>query len=386
MTQDTTVWEFDPIKILLVGAGGIGSQLAYIVVPALKELLSVRWRAWWSAEESIENPKRQFVENNDDDISIIKEVIDHHIKSTPTMFCQSIKHFETKIVEARHKAFHSTHTEGDEEIIEDVLDADLEHFIPSKFTIMDSDVVEKGNLTHQRFFPEDVGQPKVEALVNRLQSFVEKSNLKLFPIAEDLTDAEQLEGFDFVIVAVDNSEARLLVHKHAERWIDLRCGGDGYTCFDDSSDEEFVSQMTPPDQPRVSCQQPGAAEAGNIEMGYAMAAAHGAQWLIQSVRQKTGVSTHPPQPRTYSLTHGELNLGPATVTNSITARTAQANHGKRWTPAEIKQLHAEAREGRTITEMAESLGRTQGAIQSKLFTLIDFSCMPMRDIEAEGEA
>jgi len=334
MTQDATVrWKIDPIKITFVGAGGIGSQLAYIVVPALNELLSVRRRACWSAEESIENPIIPLLKDNNE-----------------------------------HNSF--------------------PHYHDWLLCFMDSDVVEERNLTHQRFFPEDVGKPKVKALVNRLQPFVQDSNLKLFPVFDDLTESNSniLEESDFVIVAVDNSEARLLVHKHAERWIDLRCGGDGYTCFDDSSDEEFVSQMTPPDQPPASCQQPGAAEAGNIEMGYAMAAAHGAQWLIQSVRQKTGVSTHPPQPRTYSLTHGELNLGPATVTNSITARTAQANHGKRWTPAEIKQLNAEAREGRTITEMAESLGRTQGAIQSKLFTLIDFSCMPMRDIEAEGEA
>ena len=269
----------------------------------------------------------------------------------------------------------------------------LAHIVAPAFTasgvchlelhIMDSDVVETENLTHQRFFPEDVGQPKVEALVNRLQPFVEESNHTLVAVVEDLTDAKQLEEFDFVIVAVDNSEARLLVHEHAEKWLDLRCGGDGYTCYDDSSVEEFVSQMTPPDQPRASCQQPGAVEEGNIEMGYAMAAAHGAQWLIQSVRQKMGVSTHPPQPRTYSLTHGELNLAPATVQNGT---IKPPNHGERWTPADNELLIAEAREGRTITEMAESLGRTQGAIRTQLFNLFDFSCIPMRDIEAEGEA
>ena len=267
----------------------------------------------------------------------------------------------------------------------------LAHIVAPAFTasgvchlelhIMDSDVVEKENLTHQRFFPEDVGQPKVEALVNRLQPFVEGSNHTLVAVVEDLTDAKQLEEFDFVIVAVDNSEARLLVHQHAERWIDLRCSGDGYTCYDDSSAKNHVSKMTPPDQPPASCQQPGALEVANIEMGYAMAAAHGAQWLIQSVRQKMGVSTHPPQPRTYSLTHGELNLAP--VQNGP---IKPPNHGERWTPADNELLIAEAREGRTITEMAESQGRTQGAIRTQLFNLFDFSCIPMRDIEAEGEA
>ena len=174
-----------------------------------------------------------------------------------------------------------------------------------QLNLLDSDRVEADNLAHQRHEPRMVGRLKVESLAERLAPFLSPS-LTIEAVGVDLREPEQLAGQDLVVVAVDRPEARLMVHAHADRWVDLRCGGDGYQALDSDSDAELVALVTPPDQQPASCQQPGALELGNVEMGYAMAATHGAQWLIQSLRRMVGEQTRPPSARRFSLTYGEL--------------------------------------------------------------------------------
>jgi hypothetical protein len=132
--------------------------------------------------------------------------------------------------------------------------------------------------------------------------------LTLKPIGEKLLRVSQLDGYDVVVVAVDRPAARALVHNSSERWLDLRCGGDGMIALDYQSDSNLVETMTPLDQAPASCQIPGSIKAGNVQMGYALAAAHGAQWLVQNLRELSGLPFRPTPSRMYSLTFGELEF------------------------------------------------------------------------------
>jgi len=249
--------------------------------------------------------------------------------------------------------------------------------------IMDDDRVELANLCHQRHEPRTIGQLKVTSITQRLASHLSPA-LTLTPYGDKLLNASQLDGYDMVVVAVDRPEARVLVHENTEQWIDLRCGGDGMLALDDESDPALVTMMTPTDQAPASCQYPGAIESGNIQMGYALAAAHGAQWVIQRMRGSIGEPSRPTPARMYSLTFGELEfpvIHPQEIDDELAPQNGTSkllNHGKRWTLGDETQLVMEAREGRTPTEMSESLERTPNAISQHLFKLIDFSQMPMR--------
>ena len=173
--------------------------------------------------------------------------------------------------------------------------------------IMDDDRVELANLCHQRHEPRTIGKLKVTSIAERLASHLSPA-LTLTPHAEKLLNSSQLTGYDMVVVAVDRPAARLLVHDNTEQWLDLRCGGDGMLALDDESELELITMMTPTDQEPASCQYPGAIESGNVQMGYALAAAHGAQWVIQRMRGSIGEPSRPTPARMFSLTFGELEF------------------------------------------------------------------------------
>jgi len=173
--------------------------------------------------------------------------------------------------------------------------------------IMDDDRVELANLCHQRHEPRTIGQLKVTSITQRLASHLSPA-LTLTPHGEKLLNASQLDGYDMVVVAVDRPEARVLVHENTEQWLDLRCGGDGMLALDDESDPALVTMMTPTDQAPASCQFLGAIEDGNVQFGYALAASHGAQWVVQRMRASIGKPSRPTPARMYSLTFGELEF------------------------------------------------------------------------------
>ena len=75
-------------------------------------------------------------------------------------------------------------------------------------TLMDGDVVEERNLAHQRFPTWSIGRPKTDVLAQRHAS---EGHL-LTAVAENLRSAEQLSGYDLIVVAVDRPEPRRLVH------------------------------------------------------------------------------------------------------------------------------------------------------------------------------
>ncbi|MBT5391718.1 MAG: hypothetical protein HOL22_05145 [Euryarchaeota archaeon] len=170
----------------------------------------------------------------------------------------------------------------------------------TKITLMDGDIVEATNLGHQRFTHDEIGEPKVSALSKRYTGKTE--SVELQSQVENLRTAEQLEGYDLVVICVDRPEPRRLVHALDVPWIDLRCSGDGWMVLSSDSDSSLVKQMTPDHEP-MSCQVEGALDAGNLEFGFSVAGTFGAQWLVQKLR-----SRHAPAQSIGSLTYGSFEF------------------------------------------------------------------------------
>ena len=169
-----------------------------------------------------------------------------------------------------------------------------------EITLMDADVVEASNLGHQRYTAEDVGRPKVAALAQRLDD--EGSALRVNAVVENLRREEQVTGYDLVVVCVDRPAPRRLVHGLDTRWLDVRCSGDGWMALSTDSNPALLARMTPDHEP-ASCQVAGALDAGNLEFGFAVAAAFGAQWALQTWRGRTA-----PVQSMGSLTYGALSF------------------------------------------------------------------------------
>ena len=175
--------------------------------------------------------------------------------------------------------------------------------------IYDSDKVSEENLAHQRFMPEDVGKHKVTAIVESMAPFT-SDRLQLVACPWDVREDSDMKPADLTVVAVDSAIARRVVHSSDSIFLDLRCLGDGYVAFDSSVDPDFVSKMTP-DQPARSCRHEDAISSGNIEFGFLIAASHGAQWVLQSLRWMVGQTlAMTPYPQSANLTFGTLGRLP----------------------------------------------------------------------------
>jgi len=172
--------------------------------------------------------------------------------------------------------------------------------LAGSITLMDADIVEEGNLGHQKYSRDDIGEPKVTCLANRLDD--ETSALRVRGLVENLRTADQLHNADLVMVCVDRPEPRRLVHALDVPWMDVRCSGDGWLVLSSQSPPALLERMTPDHEP-ASCQVEGALEAGNLEFGFAVAAAIGAQWALQQWRGKPS-----PVQSMGSITYGALGF------------------------------------------------------------------------------
>ena len=171
--------------------------------------------------------------------------------------------------------------------------------------IHDSDLVSEQNLAHQRFLPSEVGRHKATSLRSSLMEF-ESDLMQVEAINKDVRRASDIGGSDLVVVAVDSSQARRVAHASAPRWLDLRCSGDGYIAIDHRVGSRQVDSLTT-DQPPMSCQLEGSIDVGNIQFGFMAAAAHGAQWAIQSLREMSGEpGAMAPIPQSASISFGTL--------------------------------------------------------------------------------
>jgi sulfur carrier protein ThiS adenylyltransferase len=81
-----------------------------------------------------------------------------------------------------------------------------------RFTLIDFDTVEEGNLNRQLFFRDQVGMPKVDALAETLRRI--KSDAELTLVRECMTPDNLLDTVrdaDLVIEAVDRAEVKAMI-------------------------------------------------------------------------------------------------------------------------------------------------------------------------------
>jgi len=176
--------------------------------------------------------------------------------------------------------------------------------IYSSFHLIDDDVVEEKNIGHQKYSIKDVGYSKVKSLATRHSNY---DNVKVVPHEYPLRENKQISDYDILVIAVDRPKPRRIVHDSEVPWLDLRCQGDGYMVLDYNSSMESLSKLTPNHKP-TSCQIPGSIEMENIEFGFAIVAAIGAQWLMQTARAMRGWDTMTPKSQMGSLTHGQFSI------------------------------------------------------------------------------
>jgi hypothetical protein len=173
--------------------------------------------------------------------------------------------------------------------------------IKAEIHLMDSDVVEGRNLGHQRFVDNEVGQHKVEALADRLNR--DSNTSTLVPHVLDLRKAEQLQGYDAIIIAVDRPGPRSLVQSSGVPWLDLRATDGGFMALTHETPESLVQLMTGEHEPK-GCLSEGAVESRNIEYGFDMAAGFGAQWAFQCLRHLRGIQGILPRETIYYFVGG----------------------------------------------------------------------------------
>ena len=179
-----------------------------------------------------------------------------------------------------------------------------------EIAIYDSDVVESGNIHHQAFIASDIGESKVSAVCRALSAF-QSPFLNFCGQERDIRSADELNGYDIVVVCVDSSPARIATHSKGGNWLDLRCRGDNYLALDHRVEPAFVESVTDPEQRPGSCQFDGALESGNIQFGHSGAVAHGCQWITQCLRLMAGEDgVMLPYPKSESITFGTLERFP----------------------------------------------------------------------------
>ena len=178
--------------------------------------------------------------------------------------------------------------------------------ICGKLTIMDGDNVESRNLSHQPFTLKDVMSPKVETLAEQLSQMDSGGEglMSIVAVAENFSKDTNLAEYDLVVVAVDREEPRNLVHANAKQWLDLRARGDGFVMCSHKDGADVLDNLPKlPAGQSASCQLEGAIDGGNIQFGFALAAAHGAQWIIQWLR-----NSNVPKGKMYTIHMGELQF------------------------------------------------------------------------------
>lgn len=181
-----------------------------------------------------------------------------------------------------------------------------QRFSKININLYDSDEVEEENIFHQRFNHSNIGERKVLATKKNLSSF-EHDKLEIIPHGKDVREKEDIEDNNLIVVCVDSSDARIVVHSTNSKWLDLRCRGDNFMSIDYTTKKNIVKSITDINQKPGSCQYEGAVGSGHIQFGFMYAASFGAQWLIQNLRgENEGNNVLMPYPRSESITFGTL--------------------------------------------------------------------------------
>lgn len=149
---------------------------------------------------------------------------------------------------------------------------------PMAIDIFDYDKVEEKNLLYQNFDIEDLDKNKAEILA-------EKTGYKA--ITEKIERAEQLAGYDLVVLAVDNNEARNLVYEAGKQFIDLRANGKTILAYLTQKDDPEYLALTKDNGKKGGCQREEDISERHIQCGNRVVAEIGIQFLADYMRGET---------------------------------------------------------------------------------------------------
>jgi molybdopterin/thiamine biosynthesis adenylyltransferase len=148
------------------------------------------------------------------------------------------------------------------------------------FTVADDDNVEEKNILYQDFDEKDIFKNKAKVLAKRHD---------FLALEKKIRKAEDLKGFDLIILAVDNTATRKLVYDYCyenkKDYIDLRSTGRGVCYFSSVDDKKEVEdKLGEISEVGNSCQNRSELNAGIIQNGNVIIAAIGSQLVLNWTR------------------------------------------------------------------------------------------------------
>jgi len=155
-------------------------------------------------------------------------------------------------------------------------------------TVADGDSVELKNISYQYYTKHDILELKVDALQEKFKCITKT-------ISNYITSAEELEPYDMIISAVDNTQFRKLLYEYAipanKAWLDLRSEGSSCALFAKHpvNTVEAMLKTIPIEKTNQSCQRKFEFEANTIQLGNRIIAGIGAQQVLNFLR--TGTTT-----------------------------------------------------------------------------------------------
>jgi molybdopterin/thiamine biosynthesis adenylyltransferase len=153
----------------------------------------------------------------------------------------------------------------------------------TEITVADFDSVEEKNIRYQNFKKTDIFNKKSKIIGDRY-FFLE--------LPDKITSENQLEKFDLIVIAADNSKVREIVFNYCLRdnnktqFIDLRCEGRSVAFFTkDAGKEKLIQSLgTNIDDTGHSCQLEYELENGIVQNGNVIAATIGSQLILNWLR------------------------------------------------------------------------------------------------------
>jgi molybdopterin/thiamine biosynthesis adenylyltransferase len=143
--------------------------------------------------------------------------------------------------------------------------------------LFDFDIIEEKNFSYTIYDIEHLGRNKAEVLA-------EMTGYKAR--AEKIEKAEQLAGYDLIVLAVDNNEVRNIIYKSGIPFLDLRAKGKGIMVYLSKKDDPEYLELTKDTGQRGSCQYEKDIEDKTIELGNRIIAEIGLQYLVDYLRDK----------------------------------------------------------------------------------------------------
>lgn len=167
------------------------------------------------------------------------------------------------------------------ELIECIKQGQIDAF--TSISIADNDMVEMKQLLYQNFKGNEIGMNKARALGRRFKEF------KIRAIAKRIEEGNQLQGYNIIILCVDNEKTREMAirycFKTSKEFIDLRASGRRIFAMPKANKlEDNLKFVDSKDLKNYSCQEKEDLDKGLIQKGNKIVALIGVQMLLNLLR------------------------------------------------------------------------------------------------------